>query len=320
MRALACAVRLLCVPGGALRHKWRRGPLISAVQICNPGCKPGARSGARWPEAPATGSGCVLPRCAADRLAQGRLGSPWALHCVAPWSAPVGPPFLRTPHRGGAGAGGGRSVSVGLSALGCGGVQWGAVLGPRRKRHWAALTPPALGAVIGSPAAPLGAPVGPGVSPSCGPLLRPAALLPRLSVPRPTSARAAFAAAASVVVGFSPASPRPAAPAGGSRERVASGPRHSPSYFLTRPLTASNICAIMLLRGPFRSFLGLPSPGVSMDGKRPLDRKAGRFFYARAFPFCPGFFAAQIQGRSTAKPGPRSAFFPRVNNPKIVNH
>ena len=35
---------------------------------------------------------------------------------------------------------------------------------------------------------------------------------------------------------------------------------------------------------------------------------------------CPGFFAVQNREKSTAKPGPRSAFFPRVNNPKIVNH
>lgn len=104
------------------------------------------------------------------------------------------------------------------------------------------------------------------------------------------SLRSPWRAAAAVVVGFSPAPPRPAAPAGGSGVRVASSlgppPRPAGSPVLSdlsdrTALTFPSICVILFLRGSSRSFGGCSVRGI--HGQRiKSGRKTGLFFC----PFC----------------------------------
>ena len=192
--------------------------------------------------------------------------------------------------------------------------------------------------------------LGPGVSPSFGPLLRPAALFPRPSVPRPQWSPCAFAGLRWWSWGsplLPPALPPPLGAPGSARPpalgaaapvlrqpcralvlpvpalcapgaRLDRGAEIRNPRFLDLFLTAAGICDTLSMRGPFRSFGGCPSRGI--HGRQKTARPKGRaVFLCPGVSCCPGFFAAQISERSTAKPGPRSAFFPRVNNPKIVN-
>lgn len=75
------------------------------------------------------------------------------------------------------------------------------------------------------------------------------------------------------------------------------------------PLTSGCGCAIMVHAWPVPLLFGAALDWVSMDGKRPLDRKAGRFFYARAFPSARAFSLLRFKGGQPPNRAPGRRFF-----------
>ena len=165
---------------------------------------------------------------------------------------------------------------------------------------------------------------------------------PCAPLPGPHVARCGSSGAA-VDAGFSPASPRPAAPAGGSRERVASGILRGGSRRLGCPatlpgfgasgslpcapgaqldkggsqkfqgfwdflLTGARPGAILSVRGPFRSFGGCPFRGYPWTAEKPLGLSTRRFFTALWPVRCPCKITPLIFRRTTKFVGPGTAF------------
>lgn len=315
---------------------------MAAAQICGQGCKPGAAVGAALAGSSRYRLGAAVYRAKPERLAQGSSGRPALCTVSRPGRPRWGRPFCalrpagRALARALAAAGAGQSVCR-PSAPACS----GAPSALAASGFGLPFTPPALGAVVGGPAAPLGAPIRAGgfallraaASPCC-------AASSAVCTPAPMEP-VRLCRAAVVVVGFSPASPRPAAPAGGSREREASGlgccrtsaPATVPGLSAS---PAATLCAggatgqgrgnsenpsfldfvldcganpwYSVLARPVPLLRGLPFPGYPWTAKDRSTERPGGFFMPGRF-LLPGLFRCSDSGEVNRQTGPPVSVF-----------